>query len=422
MPEFTRPELRTNLILNCSHEFSWGFGIAFHTTYAIVPLFLKQLGAPDGVVISVAGLFSILIAIPQFLSAILGRNIKNIKKAVIASHTLILPPMFLVGFVFAFLSPTGPQAWIFYYICFILYGLVIGFIIPIWTDFLSHVNPRETRGRFLGISFAFNSVGGFIGGILVKMLLDSEIPFPANFGWGFLILSVSLSVGILAYLGYHVKNPEEKRPHTTVKQFWHNTWTLIQTNSNFRRYLVSRIFITAHFPAMSLYAVYAHDRFGFDISEAGIFTILNVVAFGFGSFVSGKIGDRFGHKTAIILSFSSYLAATLTAMTADSMFGVYGIFIFLGMGQGGFLPSAMNLVYEFTGSGDPKTYMAIIDTFLMPFTIIAIILAGYFKASAGPEWVLMGVAVSLFIGLMLLIFYVRDPKHQTSEIPPTHIG
>lgn len=415
MTDLTQKKQKTNLILNCAHEFSWGFGVSFHTTYAVIPLFLKQLGAPDGVVISVAGLFSILIAIPQFLSAILGRNIKNIKKAVIASHTLVLPPMFLVGFVFAFLSPTGPQAWIFYYICFILYGLVIGFIIPIWTDFLSHVNPRETRGRFLGISFAFNSVGGFIGGILVKMLLDSKIPFPANFGWGFIILSVSLSVGILAYFGYHVKNPEGEKAHTTIKQFWHNTWAIIHTNSNFRRYLLSRIFITAHFPAMSLYAVYAHDQFGFDISEAGIFTILNVVSFGCASYVSGKIGDRFGHKAAIILSFISYLAATLTAMTAESMTGVYAIFIFLGIGQGGFLPSAMNLVYEFSGNGDPKTTMAIIDTLLMPFTIIAIILAGYFKPIVGTDSILAATVVSVAIGILLLVFIVKDPRKTATD-------
>ena len=94
MVELTKNNLSRNLYLNCIHEFSWGFGIAFHTTYAIIPLFLKKLGAPDAAIISVAGLFSILIAFPMFFSAILGRNIRNIKKAVFLSHSVVLPPIF----------------------------------------------------------------------------------------------------------------------------------------------------------------------------------------------------------------------------------------------------------------------------------------------------------------------------------------
>ena len=87
-----------NLALNCVHEASWGFGIAFNNAYAVIPLFLSLLGAPDGVIISVAGLFSILIALPQLFSAVAGRNIRNIKAAVMGVHALVWPPIFIAGF------------------------------------------------------------------------------------------------------------------------------------------------------------------------------------------------------------------------------------------------------------------------------------------------------------------------------------
>jgi multisubunit Na+/H+ antiporter MnhC subunit len=102
-------------------------------------------------------------------------------------------------------------------------------------------------------------------------------------------------------------------------------------------------------------------------------------------------------------------------MTAESMTGVYAIFIFLGIGQGGFLPSAMNLVYEFSGTGDPKTTMAIIDTLLMPFTIIAIILAGYFKPIVGTDSILAAIVVSVAIGILLLVFIVKDPRKTATD-------
>ena len=64
MTKFTLRDHNHNLKYNLSHEFCWGFGVAFHTIYAIVPLFLRELGAPESIAVSTAGLFSILIALP----------------------------------------------------------------------------------------------------------------------------------------------------------------------------------------------------------------------------------------------------------------------------------------------------------------------------------------------------------------------
>ena len=410
MVELSKKNLTRNLYLNCIHEFSWGFGIAFHTTYAVIPLFLKKLGAPDAVIISVAGLFSILIAFPMLFTAILGRNIRNIKIAVMVSHSLVLPPIFIAGFLFAFLAPTGPHAWVYYYACFVLYCLALGFIIPIWADFLAQIFPRESRGHYLGISFAFNSIGGFAGGIIVKILLNSTLPFPTNFGWGFIIMGISLGLGILAYLFYKVDNKSDKTPHKSIADFWRDTKSIIQTHLNFRRYLFSRILITAHFPAMSLYAVYTQNLFGFNISEAGVFTVLQVITFGLGSVASGKIGDRWGHKTAIILSFSCYLLAIVCTVFAASMIHVYAIFLALGLGHGGFMPSAMNMVYEFAESRDSKTYIALIDTFLAPFVLLMIIGASILDPIIGTRNLFILLGALIVVGLLQLIFWVKEPR------------
>ena len=418
MSKLSPKDHRHNLRLNCLHEFTWGFGFAFHTVYAIAPLFMKKLGAPPAVVASLAGLFYILISIPQFFAAILGRNIKNIKLAAIGVHGLTLPPMFIAGYTFAFFSPTGSSAWIFYYICFILYGLSIGFVIPIWAGFLRHATNDATRGSFFGISFAVNSVGGFIGGILVKILLSSSVPFPNNFGWGFLILTASMTIGAALFIWFRLDTPTEIQPHRTIKHFIREVKTIFKTRLNFKRYLLARIFFTFNYPAVSLYAVYSQDKFSFDISEAGIFTALTATAFGMASFFSGKIGDRFGHKISLTLAFTAHLFAIITAISAQSMLWVYGIFIFLGFGQGAFMPASMNLVYDFAGEkGDNKLFMAMVDTTLAPFTLVAIIFAGVLAETVSTIWIFSIIAGFLFIGILLLIFRVDDPNHKPHESP-----
>lgn len=411
MVELTRKKVTQNLYLNCVHEFCWGFGITFHTTYAIIPLFLKKLGAPDAVIISVAGLFSILIAFPMFFSAMISRNIRNIKRAVLLSHTVVLPPIFIAGFLFAFFAPSGPNAWVYYYACFIFYCLALGFIIPIWADFLGYVFPRETRGHYLGISFAFNSIGGFFGGIIVKLLLDGRLPFPTDFGWGFIIMGITMTFGVLVYLFYDVdEKPVSETPLKTISDFLHETRSIIKTHENFRRYLLSRIFITAHFPAMSLYAVYAQGLFGFNVSEAGTFIVLQVITFGLGSISAGKIGDKWGHKTAITLAFGCYLLAVICTVLATSMIHVYAIFLCLGLGHGGFMPSAMNMVYEFAESRDSKTYMALIDTFLAPFVLLMIIGASILDTIIGTRNLFIVMGAFIAVGLLQLTFWVKEPR------------
>ena len=404
-----------NLLLNCAHEFFWGLGLSFHTVYAIIPLFLKQLGAPQGICLSIAGLWSILVAFPQLFTAVVGRNIKDIKRAVIRVHIFAMPPIFIAGFIFAFFAPTGPNVWMLYYICFILYGVGIGIIIPIWTDFLNHTFSSSNRGKYLGISFAWNSVGGFFGGFAVRYLLNSNIPFPQNFGWGFLIFFNCILIGTILFKWYNIKTNKEISKNRSINDFMIETKEIINKNYNFRNYLISRIFLTANYPAISLYAIYSQNKFGFDIGEAGIFVILNVFASGIGSLFSGWLGDSYGHKISILFSFMAYLMALLIALLSKNMVHVYIVFLFLGLGLGAFMPSAMNLIYKFADGGDNKIYMALTDTVLAPFTFLAITIVGGVSELIDMDIILIVIGAFLLIGIFIMIFFVADPSNQDKK-------
>ena len=193
--------------------------MAFHTVYAVIPLFLRELGAPSGIAVSVGGLFSFLIAAPQLISAILGRNIRNLKMAVLFVHLLIWIPLFIMGFTFTFFSITESSAWMFYLFLFVLYGIGLGIVIPIWADFLSAVTLREVRGTFFGLSFALGSFGSFLGGILLRFILKSGVPFPQNFGIGYFIYFFSVVIATIIYIGYRVNENRRQRSPLSLKDF-----------------------------------------------------------------------------------------------------------------------------------------------------------------------------------------------------------
>jgi MFS family permease len=93
------------------------------------------------------------------------------------------------------------------------------------------------------------------------------------------------------------------------------------------------------------------------------------------------------------------------------MLFVYTIFVFLGFGLGSFMPSAMNLIYDFARDGDNKIYMALTDTCLAPFTLLSIIIIGSMSRVINAEPILTGIGIFLVIGILFLIFRVKDPKH-----------
>ena len=134
------------------------------------------------------------------------------------------------------------------------------------------------------------------------------------------------------------------------------------------------------------------------------------------SYISGNIGDRFGHKYSLVMAYALHLSAILLVLFSRNMFWVYSVFIAVGAGQGSFMPSAMNLIYDFAGERDKKTYMAIIDSFLAPFSLIFILGIGSFVNDAKYILSLFVMGCCLFIAIIILYYFVEDPKHNKDQI------
>ena len=115
-----------NQKFNNIHEFFWGFGSSFHTVYAVVPLFLKELGAPEVIATSSAGIFSIIISLPMLIIAALTRKIINTKNR--HQSCIILFVAFIMGYVFTFSDILKTQILENLLYTFIAYALGLAFV------------------------------------------------------------------------------------------------------------------------------------------------------------------------------------------------------------------------------------------------------------------------------------------------------
>ena len=130
------------------------------------------------------------------------------------------------------------------------------------------------------------------------------------------------------------------------------------------------------------------------------------------------MGDRWGHKSGMMVAYVAHFLAVILALNAQNMYWVYGIFITIGAGQGAFMPSAMNLVYDFAGERDTKTYMALTDSFLAPFVVFFLFGIGILIQKNNYFLVLNILGGCLLFSMILLHFLVKDPRH--SKKPPIY--
>ena len=73
----------------------------------------------------------------------------------------------------------------------------------------------------------------------------------------------------------------------------------------------------------------------------------------------------------------------------------------------------------FSAERDTKTYMALIDSFLAPFVLIFIIGIGALVQVGNYTTSLYILGTSIILGMLILQFIVRDPKH--SAEPAFHV-
>ena len=126
----------------------------------------------------------------------------------------------------------------------------------------------------------------------------------------------------------------------------------------------------------------------------------------------GKVWDKCGHKNAMLLAYWGNLIAAFITIISWDMFNVYLIFTAAGIGEGAFMPSTMNLIYNFSSNRYVKTYMPLVDSILAPFVLYYVVLIGWLVDNGNYALSLKILIGSLMIGMLTLVYLVDDPRKE----------
>ena len=404
-----------NFIVNFIDGTAFWFGASFFAYRTILPVFVANLTDSEFAIALLSVIITTGWLLPQLFTANWTQRLplKKYAPVNIGFWTERLPILLLIPS--AWLATISLElALVASLICIGWHIIGAGVIAVGWQDMIAKVFPLEKRGKFFGITNFGGTATGILGASTVAWLLD-RYEFPYSYMWAFLIgaVFIMISWGALAL----TKEPriEPKTERVSNRDYWKQLPVIVQSDANFRRYLIAQIFMGAGNLSLGFYAVYAVQRWDLPDSQAGVFTIAMLVGQALSNLVFGWLGDRKGHKLNLqICVFTTALAAGIAALAPDDLWFL-AVFFLLGISAAGFMLSGIMIVFEFCEPEIRPTYIGINNTFNGIVAIAMPLIGGWLATTFGYP-IMFGITFAVcLLGLALLHWWVQEPRKKNSS-------
>ncbi len=286
--------------------------------------------------------------------------------------------------------------------------ILLGIATPGWFDLFTKLTPLRKRGRLTGMKNSLAGVLAFLCGLFLTFLLGAF-----SFPWGY---SIALGMAF-AFQGASIvvqsrlieEHPTETVQRYAFKEYIRHLPNIFKGNRNFRMFLVSTIVLVLASMPVGFFTTYALQHFRIEESAVGEFTMLIVGAQIVSALVNGFAADRFGNKIVLIYSAAATLCACLCALIAPTI-GVFKVvFVFVGINLGSELMARYNIAVEYGPTQQRSVYIGLMNTILAPAYLVGLF-GGVLAAVFGYQTLFIVGVFASFIGLMLTVFVVREPR------------
>jgi len=394
----------------------WGFGAAFISPVALLPVFLQELGASNVVIGLIPALQMFCMTAPQIFAAQLTGPLpvkKNVFTFVHYPSALALGVLALATWQW---GKSEPSLVVFItLVCLSVHGLGLSFAIPMWMNLVAKLLPPESLGRHFGLIFFGGGITGGIGAFLAKWLNETS-EFPDGFAIGFIIACVFTGVGVTSF--FFLKEPPhpEPAPKKSLIQFLKALKNDLAGKTDYIYYLSSLICSALAGMAIPFYAVSAREEFGLGVEVGATFTLLLILSQVVGAPVAGVVGDRIGFRSLAFIPPLLSIVAALLALFGGHAWCFYLIFIVGGLAASADSVATINLPIEFCPNTDKTSFLAVRGTVISPVQALAPILGGvmadHFEGRFSIPFT--GAVIFQAAALVILLFFVGEPRKTDS--------
>lgn len=399
-------------------ELFWGLGLPVIVESTFLQLFLGSLGASPRIIGLIPAVFSLGVALFSLLSAYLTSHLPMKRAAVIATHCAAAFPLVFFGLLVLWSGYGDGTVWIFL-VCYFLYSLSIGVILPVWQNLMTKIFSDRKRVPGYSIMMFFQTLGRVLGSFAILKLVAS-FSFSSQ-----AVGAVFLGIGLMFFLSsFFFLLVRELPAGGSLPREAHNWKTMaaafvvIVTHRNFILYLFTFIEAYACVTVISFYANYATGFHGIEPAyAAGLFVVLVYLGAITATVLLGWF-DLFSLRTKFLLSKGMVLAAIGLLFAAESLALFLVISVLLGLSRGVSLLGYTPGVKKISGREDATDYFAVSPVIVLPASFGIPFLCGLFLdgcSSWGARsyqvmFGFLGALVAVSVVLLLLVDFGDDHR------------
>jgi len=187
---------------------------------------------------------------------------------------------------------------------------------------------------------------------------------------------------------------------------------ILKEDASFRWYIVSKMLTQVAMLASAFYTIYAVRHHGMTVAAAGIMTSVLFITTVVANPMIGWLADHWNRKAILEFGAAGLIISPIIAWLAPSLAWFFVVMVVWGFSSAIIGTLGIAFVLEYGNETRRPTYIGLANTLITPVTITAPFIGGWLADTYGFQSTFIVASVAGFLTLLVLHFFVIDPRKQ----------
>jgi MFS family permease len=350
----------SNHIKNILHGFFLSIGTTIAEPSTILPLIVNYFGGSSVVV----GIFASLLRggaiMVQMFAAFKAQSYPLMLRYLRRVFLVRFLAWFSIGVAIILLGESQPRLTLFFIgVGLFVFSFSAGFGAIYFKDIAAKIFSHRFRGKTMAYRQFFAALAGLLSGSFAAVILEMFEP-PYSFGYLFLISSLLMGIGFLAFASVD-EVPKEKvsQRENRFSDFLKNSAAVLKSDRQLQVQITTFLFAYGYLIALPFIILDAKESIDLTGTAVGILITAQMVGAMLSNVLWGKLSGSGHSRLTANIALLLHIAAIVLAFNASTLYAYVLIFFLVGAGTDGNRIASDNLILILAPPEKRPVYVAL---------------------------------------------------------------